>query len=298
MGATFTSTDKIDTKYYGYRIYRILPNGPLSKVNTITELEDFIIPPLGMENDKVSFNKYLSSRKDLPTDLQLYSIKTRSFSTITIKPSDDWCKDLSTKSFLGANVRFENWAIAHKNVLRITKIKPNSVFVGKNIIPNDDFIIALKRIDSDIISLNQEDKEPLSFFSELIDVLENSEVEFIIYNQKTHYKSVVVKLERKKNGEILGCDVAYGQLHAFPQKLDYMNDSNLNIDNKSKFYNDNKNTESNYIANKEDIENIDIKENENLNQNNEININNQPKEDNVDIVNKKISNEFNALEEE
>ena len=216
-------TTAIDSKYYGFRIYKILENGPISKVGSIKELEDFIIPPEGFDK-KLEFSKFLAKNNGKTINLSIYSIRTRSIRTIDLTPDDKWTEDKS-KGFLGANVRYENWAMAHKNVLRFIDIKSNSLIDQAGIVKNEDFLIAMKRLDSDIISLNQDEKNPLELFEELLNACMDTEVEFIIYNKLKGYKSIHLTLIQQKNGDLLGCDLAYGQLHEFPQEV-------LQLDNK------------------------------------------------------------------
>lgn len=234
------NSQQIDTRFYGFRIYEILKNGPLDKTNQFKELEDFIVPPGGWERERSDFSKYLSSRKNIPTELNVYSIQTRSFRSIIIVPDDTWSES-TKKGCLGANVRYENWAIAHKNVLRIVDIKPFSELSKLDVVKNDDFIVAIRKKDCEIISLNQEEKDPLSYFSDIISALIGNNVELILYNVNNGFKSVEINLTKKENGQILGCDLAYGQLHEFPQVITYLNtnSNNLSSDTKKLSNNDN-----------------------------------------------------------
>ena len=136
-------------------------------------------------------------------------------------PKDGWG---NSKSLIGANVRYENWAVAHKNVLRVIKVNENSP-LKENLIPGDDFVIALRKKDHEIISLNQEEKDPLSFFSDSIEAMIGEEIQIFVYNIVTKYKSFYIKLLKKENGEILGCDLAYGSLHEFPQEITLNNEN-------------------------------------------------------------------------
>lgn len=246
------NSQQIDTRFYGFRIYEILKNGPLDKTNKFKELEDFIVPPGGWEREKSDFSKYLSSRKNIPTELNVYSIRTRSFRSIIIVPDDTWCES-NKKGCLGANVRYENWAIAHKNVLRIVDIKPFSELSKLDVVQHDDFIVAIRKKDCEIISLNQEEKDPLSYFSDIISALIGNNVELILYNVNNGFKSVEISLNKKENGQILGCDLAYGQLHEFPQVITYLN---INIDDNSS--SDKKKLNNNNINCSKDNEQVNL----------------------------------------
>ena len=235
------TTSSIDTKFYGFRIYKLNENGPLGKFNSsittntntnttttfLHELEDFIIPPNNL--DKTQFSEFIQSNADKEVEFNIYSIKTRTFRSIKVKPSLDWCSSINNttettntqntslipnKGYLGTSVRYENWAIAHKNVLKIIKIKSNSISAKNNLKIKDDFIIAVRKVNADIISLNQEEYDPLKYFSNIMEEYKEENVEIIMYNKKEGIKSIVYNASKDKE---LGCDVAYGKLHEFPQ---------------------------------------------------------------------------------
>lgn len=216
--------NSLDFAFYGYRIYSIIENGPMDKTKEFKPLEDFIIPPEEFKQDKILFLNYLEKNINKRIELNVYNLKTRSFKSITVTPSNDWDKSNKHKSILGGNVRYENYATAHKNVLRLIRIKHDSILFDKGLIEREDFLIALKKKNFDIISLNTQDNCPLEFLTDILnyEVSGNPcEMEFIFYNRKSGFKSVEVSLTSEK----LNCEFAFGSLHEFPQELDYKNDS-------------------------------------------------------------------------
>lgn len=209
MGVTDSSL--LDEKYFGFRIYKLLEGGPLSKAG-LKEIEDFIIPPLEVFQQKIPFYEYVKLNENKKINLNVYSLSKRIFYDLDIVPQKG-----TTEGYLGASVRYENWSNAHKNLLRVVKVKENSLaqtLIG--LIPNEDFIIALRPQGKDIISLNTDHIDPLSSFSSLIGDNAGKEVEFYIFNEHRGARNVKVFLEKKDNNEILGCDIAYGKLHEFP----------------------------------------------------------------------------------
>lgn len=217
------NSNSIDLKYYGFRIYKIIKDGPLDKVGGLRELEDFIIPPQKYEK-KIEFSKFLHERKGLKTELSVYSMRTRKFKKIEIIPDDSWTEDKSL-GLLGANVRYENWSIAHENVLRVLKVTKNGLLDRAGVVEKDDYIIAIKRIDSDIVSLNQEDKDPLELFGELLEALIDKDVQLFLYNRNSNYRLIDLHLKRTDKGELLGCDLGRGKLHEFPREYTIITDS-------------------------------------------------------------------------
>lgn len=218
--------NNIDLAFYGYRIYSIMENGPMDKTKEFKPLEDFIIPPEEYKQDKIMFMSYLERNLNKRIELNVYNLKTRSFKLVSIIPSNEWDKNNSNKSILGGNVRYENFATAHKNVLRLIKIRHDSVMFNKGLIEKEDFLIALKKKNFDIISLNTQDNCPLEFLTDILnyEISGNEcEMEFIFYNRKSGFKSVEVLLTNEK----LNCDFAFGSLHEFPQELEYKNESIL-----------------------------------------------------------------------
>jgi len=202
----------IDEKFCGFRVYKIIPGGPLENAG-IKELEDFIIPPADLNLNKQPFYEYIRINAGKKIPLSIYSLATRTFSDFEISPG----LNEKGQGFLGATVRYENWSTADKNLLRVLRVRENSLANKKlGLIPGDDFIIAIRPDDEDIITLNKADIEPLDYFSEILSDNKYKPIEFFIYNSKTGARFVKAILSEQID-EVLGCDVAYGKLHEFPK---------------------------------------------------------------------------------
>jgi hypothetical protein len=213
MGASESSS--LDEKYFGFRIYKVIPGGPLEQ-SGVRELEDFIIPPQEVFQSKIPFYDYIRNNANKQVSLNIYSVSRRVFRNLTITPNNNWGNQ--TEGFLGASVRYENWFTAHQGLLRVIKVRENSLSQLKlNLKEREDYIIALRPENHDIITLNKEDLDPLNLFTDLISQNINKQVEFFIYNLKTGGRNCKILLEKNSQGEVLGCDVAYGKLHEFPK---------------------------------------------------------------------------------
>lgn len=82
---------------------------------------------------------------------------------------------------------------------------------------NDDFLIGVKKEENDVLSLNQEEMNPLDFFRRVIEECHGQEVEFILFNIHTGYRSVKICLKYDKSQSFgLGCELAYGSFHQIP----------------------------------------------------------------------------------
>lgn len=208
-----TSSSQIDNKFFGFRLYKIFENGPLAESN-LTILDNFIIPPEDVLSNRISFTEYIKKNINKKINLQIYSVIKRFLYTIEVTPRNDWGDQKS--GFLGACVRYENWSTAHTNILRVIKVKENSVSDKiLKLIPFEDYIISIRPDDKDFITLNKEASDPLTIFQEVLQDNISNIIEIFIYNIKTGPRSVKFFLEQK-NGEVLGCDVAYGKLHELP----------------------------------------------------------------------------------
>jgi hypothetical protein len=211
MGVSESHT--IDEKLYGFRIYKLIENGPLHLAG-VKELEDFIIPPTETSQNKIPFYEYIRNNAGRKIKFNIYSLSKRIFYTVDITIGNNE----KAEGFLGATVRYENWSTADKNLLRVIRVKENSLAQKDlNLIPSEDFVIALRPDFEDIFTLNKDDLDPLTNFSNMIDLYENKSVEFFIYNIKRGARSAKAILTSRGTGEILGCDVAYGKLHEFPK---------------------------------------------------------------------------------
>lgn len=228
MGITGSTIDQ--NKYFGFRLYKIFPEGPLAISNSsLTELDEFIIPPEEVLSNEISFYEYVKNNLNKPLRLNIYSTIRRFIYTIEVIPRNDWGDPRN--GFLGACVRYENWATAHANILRVIKVKEDSV-ADKclKLKPLEDYIISLRPENKDFVTLNQDNSDPLTIFHEiLMDNIANF-VEIFIFNVQKGPRSIKIFLEQNQ-GEILGCDVAYGKLHELPKINDEENDKERNFDN-------------------------------------------------------------------
>jgi len=239
MGITGSTLN--DNKFFGFRLYKIFEGGPLGE-SGLTELDNFIIPPEDVLYNKISFYEYIKNNLNKNVTLQIYSVIKRIFYTIDVTPRNDWGDQKN--GFLGACVRYENWSTAHTNILRVIKVKENSI--SEKVLklkPLDDYIISIRPENKDFITLNKDTSDPMTIFQEVLQDNIANFIEVFIYNINNGPRSVKLFLERK-NGEILGCDVAYGKLHELPKIYNEEIDKNL-VFKESEVTNINKNENSN-----------------------------------------------------
>jgi hypothetical protein len=220
MGAT-ESHSSLDEKYYGFRVYKVAENGPLAKAG-VRELEYFIIPPSEVFSNRVPFYEYVRQNANKQITLNIYSLARRYFYNLDIIPTDDWTPS-KDQGYLGASVRYENWSTADRLLLRVLRVNENSIAHKKlNLTPQEDFIIALRPDGEDIITLNKDSLDPLTMFTNILNLYKNKPIEFFIYNCKRGGRNVKITIDE----ESLGCDVAYGKLHEFPKLVEISNESN------------------------------------------------------------------------
>jgi hypothetical protein len=210
MGAAESSL--IDDKLFGFRVYKIAEGGPLHSAG-VRELEDFLIPAQEVFNSKIPFYEYVKKNSSKKIDLNIYSLLKRHFYTIQIIPNLEWSPNRD-QGHLGASVRYENWSTADRCLLRVVKVREFSPADKKlGLVAGEDFIIALRPENEDILTLNKDFTDPLTIFTNYLSLYINKNVEFFIYNCNKGSRHVTILLEE----EVLGCDVAYGKLHEFPR---------------------------------------------------------------------------------
>ena len=198
-------------KYNGFRIYKLIPNGPLEKSN-LKIIDDFIIPPEELFLKKIPFCDWVKEKADQTIKLQIYSLSKRAIKEIEIKVNPIG----SPEGFLGGSVRFENYQTAERKVLHALKVKEKSFAKEQlGLTPFEDYLIAIRPNKGDILSLNKTIGNPLELFSEMIKANLGKECEFYIYNKNKGGRCVTAKIAGDGSFE-LGCDVAYGKLHEFP----------------------------------------------------------------------------------
>ena len=201
-------------KNFGFRIYRLKKDGILFN-SGLKELEDFIIPPPEIISKNISFIEWLKLNKENKITLKIFSLTKRNFRTIEINNNNN---NNSNEKILGATIRLENYIKAIKKVLHVIKIKENSFSqLTLKLEENNDFLIGIQPKGKEIFSLNVSNKNPLNYFSQLIKENKGNECDFFIYNINKGAKIVNATIENNKNFS-LGCDVAFGALHYFPNK--------------------------------------------------------------------------------
>lgn len=201
------------TSQSGFRIYKLIKDGPLDK-GGLKEISDFILPPPEVLEQRNTFHDWIQSLADQTTKIQVYSLLTRNYRTVEIKTNPKDSKD----GILGAGVKFENFENADKKLLHVTSVVENSFAQNKlGLIPNDDYIVAVKGNNTPIISLNIEEYNPLEVLNMVINNNRGNNLMFYIYNAKSGPRSVEVTIEKEKDF-VLGFDVAYGALHDFPRE--------------------------------------------------------------------------------
>ena len=172
-----------DSQRYGYRIYTLVKNGPLF-LSKVSELSDFIIPSQEVIDKKISFSDWISSIANKELNLRIYTLKTRTFKDIIIKTNDKNNND----GILGASVRYENWSISHKKVLHILKVEENSFAEKIGIIPEKDYIVAVRPSGHQILSLNIEDKDPYFVLLTIINKCKGVNFDFLFIILKKEIK--------------------------------------------------------------------------------------------------------------
>ena len=263
----------------GFRIYHLIKNGPLEKIGC-KSLSDFIIPPNEIIIKKINFIDYLKINAGKEINLTIFSLLKRQSKIVSIKCNE---KD-SKEGIIGASVNFENFINAHKNVLHILKVKDYSfASVELKLKEKEDYIIAVKPKEHEIISLNQEGSDPLTVLSNIVQVNKGNECEFFIYNVKNGARSVITKIGTDSDF-VLGIEGAYGALHEFPYEQNEEDDNNNN-EIKNDNENNNENNNNNVDSSSNEIKKDDVNENNNKNNENDkmnsSNNNNNKKEENV-----------------
>ena len=258
----------------GFRIYHLIKDGPLDKIGC-KSLSDFIIPPTDIIKKKINFIDYLKINAGKEINLTIFSLLKRQSKIISIKCNEKNSKD----GMIGASVNFENFTNAHKNVLHIIKVKDYSfASVELKLKEKEDYIIAVKPKEHEIISLNQEGSDPLTVLGNIVQANKGNECEFFIFNVKNGARSVVTKIGTDSDF-VVGIEGAYGALHEFPfeESEDDNNNDNNNVSSNNDI-NENKKEEIIDKNNENNLLNNNINNSNNINNN--IN-NNNKKEENV-----------------
>jgi len=186
---------------YGFRVYKLYEESPLIKAG-LKELEDFIVPPEGI-ND-TNFKEFLNKFLNKNIELTIYNMPSRSFYKISVIPNLSWGS--GSKGSLGGLISYENYSTAHLNLLKILKVNEGSIAQKVGILAEDDYIIAIKPESENFISLNTKTNDPLSLFSNIVKSYSNKFISLYIYNTTLGAKVLHLNLTGK---ETLGCDVGF-----------------------------------------------------------------------------------------
>ena len=248
---------------FGFRIYKLIKDSPLEKAG-VKEMTDFIIPPEEVLNQKNTFNDWILSLADKTIKMKIYSLLNRNFKEVEIKTNPTGTKD----GILGAGVKYEDYENADKRLLHVTSVIENSFAQNKlGLVPDDDYIIAVKTKSSPIISLNKDEFNPLEILNMVISNNKGNDLIFYIYNKIKGPRTVEVNID-KEDSFVLGCDVAYGALHEFPKVQDeIIEEIVINKENKNNEINKEEKLDNN--EQKEPIneikETVELKQEENNN---------------------------------
>lgn len=283
----------VDQKLFAFRVYQLNKDGPLYQCG-IKELTDFLIPPNEVYDNKIPFATWISSNAGKEINLSVYSLSTRAINDISVKVNATNEKG----GYLGGAVRYENWVNAHKSALHVTHVKTDS-FGEKTLglIAQEDYIIGIKTKGREIITLNNQDIDPLTLFSSAIKEYKGKECEIYIFNDSKGARCASFTLIDDPYFE-LGIEAAYGRLHEIPLrkkekemniipiveekkkeesiekidtdlepnkkedkefKDDNLRDTNENVDNNNDNYNNNEQRKEEHLAIKPNAE-IEMKE--------------------------------------
>ena len=202
-------------KEYAFRIYKIYNYSPLKRLD-LKELSDFIIPPYDIYAKKISFKEYVRQNANKKIKLKIFSLLYRKLKEIEIEINET----INNKEgVLGCELNYENFIQAQEKLLHVIKVKENSFAKDTlYLIENQDYIIGIKTvIDGKYYSINNDEMNNLILgFVEILKNNKGKECEFYIYNIKRGIKIYLTKIPSDDNFS-LGCDVAYGKVHAFPK---------------------------------------------------------------------------------
>lgn len=206
-------------KHFGFRVYNLIPNGPLQKAK-INTLDDFLLPPEEMFTKKIRFADWIKEKAGTTITLNIYSLSKRKITPVSILVNPLG----SEEGFLGGSVRFENYITAEKKLLHVIKVKANSFSeTCLHLEEGSDYLIALRPDQDKILTLNEANHNPLELFSEMLKTNINKKCDFYIYNVHKGGRCVTAQIENNPYFE-MGCDVAYGKLHEFPIAVSEMDD--------------------------------------------------------------------------
>ena len=214
------SISSSNNKHFGFRLYNVIPNGPLHKAH-INPLDDFMLPPEEMLTKNIPFSEWIKNKAGTNITLNIYSLSKRKTTPISIQVNSLG----NEEGFLGGSVRFENYITAEKKLLHVLKVKSNSFSETQlHLEEGNDYLIALRPDHDKILTLNEAIPNPLELFSKMIKANKGKECDFYIYNKHKGSRCVSAVIDNNSHFE-LGCDVAYGMLHEFPISSNELSDN-------------------------------------------------------------------------
>ncbi|KAF0989132.1 hypothetical protein HZS_7549, partial [Henneguya salminicola] len=196
---------------YGYLVIFIHEGSP-SYMAGIQPYFDFIIKINDVEltHDPNSLLDNLKNVGENPINIYLYSVKTRSYRSITIQKNTNW----NGESVLGVNVQYTNILDSEINVWHVLEVYYGSPADVAGLRPYSDYIVASETIF-----------ETENSFYELIQNNENKPIKLIVYNSETDATREVIVIPNREwksdtktveNNSLLGCGIGYGLLHRIP----------------------------------------------------------------------------------
>lgn len=119
------------------------------------------------------------------------------------------------KEWLGVTLKYENFAEAHNQVLKVESIRPDSPFskavsVHKDFRPGKEFILAAKSEGSGSITF-----ESMANLADFITQNDQKQVQLLVYNSiSQEFRWITLTPDSEWDGQgCLGCDILMGALH-------------------------------------------------------------------------------------
>lgn len=190
-------TNHHNKKNYGYRIYK-LPDSNQNQNNNLTAILDFIIHPEGYKSLLNMIKKKTIEKGQI--ELSVYNIKSNTTRKETFYLEGER---------LGLKVKYENWSLANKMMLRFVGISKGSVLENE-VVLNDDYLIGIINYKNEYISLNQVHSHPLKLMKRLLNENVNKNVKLIIFNIYNGVKEICIYVKSEVE---LGVELAYGYNH-------------------------------------------------------------------------------------
>ena len=197
--------NEASSDYCGYRVLSVQPNSPGEEAG-LDPYFDFVVAANNVQllsEDNV-FLDIISEHEAKDLELIVYNSKRDETRSCTIKSTRGW----GICTLLGINVRFDSFENAHKNVIHILTVKPNSPADRAGINAGEDYILGT----ADTVFQGM-DEMALCFEANI-----NKSLGIYVYSATTGEIRVVSITPRTDWGGygLLGCDVGHGYLHRLP----------------------------------------------------------------------------------